>query len=221
MSDLLPTVERGPENADAAVIWLHGLGADGHDFADIPPLLGLPADLRVRFIFPHAPRMPVTLNHGMVMPAWYDIRSLDERGQDAEGIAASAVRIEALIEREVERGVAHRRIVLGGFSQGGAVALHTSLRHANRLAGVMVLSAYLLLADRLESEASPANRDLPVFQAHGTFDPMVPYAYGTQSRDRLVASGWNVAWHEYPMAHQVCQEEIEAIGQWFVSILAD
>ena len=165
--DYLPCLEQNPhEPAVASVIWMHGLGADGHDFAPIPPHLGLPADMPVRFVFPHAPKIPVTLNMGFVMPAWYDIASLEEHGQDEAGIRRSCERIRRLIEREVERGVPPSKIVLAGFSQGGAMALFTALRYPERLAGIMALSAYLLLADNLAQEASEANRDVPIFQAH-------------------------------------------------------
>ena len=206
---------------EASVIWLHGLGATAHDFYDVPPALVLPPGLGVRFVFPQAPTIPVTLNHGMRMPAWYDIRSLGgSRNNDVEGIERSRSQVGELIAREVERGVDPSRIVIGGFSQGGAIALHTALRHGDRLAGVMVLSAYLLLADQLDAEASAVNRDVPVFMAHGTYDPVVRFDWATTSRDRLQALGWDVEWHEYPMPHSVCPEEITAIGVWLSRVLA-
>lgn len=213
-------VQEPEEPAQAAVIWMHGLGASGHDFASVPPLLGLPADLPVRYVFPHAPRIPVTINMGMVMPAWYDITSLDARGQDEPGITRSAQAIGALIARERDRGVAAERIVLAGFSQGGAMALHVGLRHPERLAGIMVLSAYLLLPDTLDHEANDANRQTPIFQGHGLYDPMVRLAYGERSRDLLVERGYPVAWHDYPMEHSVVPDEIADIGRWLARVLA-
>ncbi len=217
---LLPAVELEPATtAGATVIWLHGLGADGHDFEPIVPELGLPEGHGVRFVFPHAPKIPVTLNGGFVMPAWYDIQSLDVRGQDEAGIRRSSAAIEELIARELERGIASERIVLAGFSQGGAIALFTGLRHPRRLAGIMALSTYLVAPDALESELAEANRTTPIFQAHGTLDPMVPHRLGTASRDWLVDRGWAVEFHDYPMAHQVCLEEIEAIGAWLRQVL--
>lgn len=219
-TELLPCVERDPEGpATAAVLWLHGLGADGHDFPPVIPQLGLPGGHGVRFVFPHAPRMPVTLNGGLIMPAWYDIRSLDVRGQDEAGIRRSAARLEALVAREVESGIPPRKIVLAGFSQGGAVALFTGLRHAEPLAGILALSTYLVLPEAVEAEATDANRSTPIFQAHGLWDPMVPHDAGARTRDWLAAHGHAVEWHEYPMAHQVSIEEIRAIGAWLTRVL--
>jgi phospholipase/carboxylesterase len=217
---LLPCLElEPPRPAGAAVVWLHGLGADGHDFAPIVPELGLPADHAVRFVFPHAPRIPVTLNGGLVMPAWYDIRSLDAAGQDEAGIRRSDEAVRRLIDREEARGVVSGRIVLAGFSQGGAIALFTGLRHPRRLAGIMALSTFLAAPESLEAELGPANRDVPIFQAHGTFDPMVAPALGRMTRDWLVERGWPVEAHEYPMAHQVCLDEIRSIGAWLRRVL--
>jgi phospholipase/carboxylesterase len=204
--------------AEATVIWLHGLGADGHDFEPIVPELGLPPTLRLRFVFPHAPVQPVTINGGLAMRAWYDITN-DGR-QDAAGIRASQQRVEALIEREKSRGVAPARIVLAGFSQGGAIALHTGLRHPERLAGILALSTYLPLADTLAAEAHPANREVPIFMAHGTEDPLIPLARARASRDALRALGYQVEWHEYPMPHSVCAEEIAHIGAWLTRVLS-
>lgn len=219
---LLPAVERNPDRPPrAAVIWMHGLGADGYDFASVPPQLGLPPELGIRYVFPHAPRRPVTVNMGMVMPAWYDITSLTARGQDEAGVRASAAAIERLIAREVENGIAPQRIVLAGFSQGAGMALFTGLRHAQRLAGIMVLSGYLLLPETLAAEAGEANRQTPIFQAHGQHDPMVPAALGHTCRDQLRQAGYEVAWHEYPMAHQVCLEELQDIGSWLGKVLGD
>ena len=220
---LLRCVEVEPSTgpADRAVIWLHGLGADGHDFEPLVPYLGLGRDHRVRFVFPHAPRIPVTINMGMVMPAWYDIVQMDlRRAHDEAGVRESQARVEALVRREHERGVPSSRIVLAGFSQGGAVALHTGLRHAERLAGVLALSTYLVCEDSLEAERSEANLDVPLFQAHGTSDPMVPVERGAAARDRLVELGYAVRWKTYPMEHQVHPDEIRDIGTWLVERLA-
>jgi phospholipase/carboxylesterase len=220
MSGLLETleIETGP-SPRAAVIWLHGLGADGHDFEPIVPELGLPAAAPgVRFIFPHAPHQAVTINGGAVMRAWYDVTG-DGR-QDAAGIRTSQVRVEALIARERARGVAARSIVLAGFSQGGAVALQTGLRHPERLAGILALSAYLPLPDTLAQEASEANRDVPIFMSHGTMDPVIPLSWATLARDQLIALGYAVEWREYPMPHSVCAEEIEDVGRWLSGILS-
>jgi len=213
MSELLDAIEIETGSAPrSAIIWLHGLGADGHDFEPIVPELSLPPATAVRFVFPHAPIQAVTINGGARMRAWYDIGH-DGR-QDAAGIRASQSRVEALIARERGRGVAAHRIVLAGFSQGGAIALQTGLRHPERLAGILALSTYLPLADTLEKEASAAARDVPIFMAHGVEDPLIPLARAAQSRDRLTALGNRVEWHEYPMPHSVCGEEIHDIGVW-------
>jgi phospholipase/carboxylesterase len=220
MTDLLETVEidtgREPR---ATVIWLHGLGADGHDFEPIVPELGMPAAAPgVRFVFPHAPLLPVTINGGAVMRAWYDVTG-DGR-QDAAGIRSSQARVEALIARERARGVAARSIVLAGFSQGGAVALQTGLRHSERLAGLLALSTYLPLPDTVATEAHAANRDVPIFMSHGIQDAVIPPSWATLSRDHLVALGYAVEWREYPMPHAVCAEEIEDVGAWLRVVLA-
>ena len=219
---LLPSVEIEPRApARSSVIWLHGLGADGHDFEPIVPELGLDPDLRVRFVFPHAPAIPVTVNGGMVMPAWYDIQELArERRADEEGLARSVARIRALITRENERGIPGQRILLGGFSQGGAVALHVALSHPERLAGLFALSTYLTAPQALERALDPANAALPVFQAHGTHDPMVPVEAGRAACAALRALHHPVEWHEYPMVHQVCLEEIRALARWIGERLA-
>jgi phospholipase/carboxylesterase len=219
MSDPLETIdiETGREPR-AAVIWLHGLGADGHDFEPIVPELGMPAAAPgVRFVFPHAPLQPVTINGGAVMRAWYDVTG-DGR-QDTAGIRASQVRLEELIARERARGVAASSIVLAGFSQGGAIALQAGLRHPERLAGILALSTYLPLPDTLAQEASEANRDLPIFMAHGTQDPLTPLSWAKRSRDQLAALGYTVEWREYPMPHSVCAEEIEDVGRWLRAVL--
>ena len=204
----------------ASIIWMHGLGADGHDFVDVVPELGLPARPGVRFVFPHAPMRPVTINGGYVMRAWYDIR--DDGGvrrEDSAGVRASQKAVEALIAREKERGVPAAAIVLAGFSQGGAMALHTALRHTERLAGVMALSCSLPLSDTLAGEAAPANRDVSIFMAHGTHDPMIPMARALRAREVLTGLGYRLEWHEYPMPHSVCVEEIADIGVWLGKVL--
>ena len=222
MTALLPCVElETGAHADASVIWLHGLGADGNDFVPIVEEMKLPAELSIRFVFPHAPVRPVTLNNGFPMRAWYDIYAADLANRaDVLGVAQSQGHVEALIAREKARGVAGGRIVLAGFSQGGAIALHTGLRHAERLAGIVALSTYLLLADRLSLDASPVNRDLPIFMAHGTQDPMIRIDWGEASRRSLVAAGYAVEWHTYPMPHSVVWEEIEAVRGFLTRVLA-
>jgi phospholipase/carboxylesterase len=221
MTPALETIEHETASApDAAVIWLHGLGADGHDFEPVVPELRLPDTARVRFVFPHAPVRPVTLNMGMAMRAWYDIYQLGGGREDGEGIRASQSQVERLIARERARGVAAQRIVLAGFSQGGAIALHTGLRHGERLAGILALSTYLPLAEALAAERSDANSALPVFMAHGGFDDIVPVERARQSRARLEALGYAVAWREYPMPHAVCAPEIADIAAWLVTRLA-
>ena len=204
----------------ASVIWLHGLGADGHDFEPIVPDLGLPAALAVRFVFPHAPVQAVTINGGARMRAWYDVYNLEGvRREDEAGVRASQARVEALIAREKSRGVAARNIVLAGFSQGGAIALQTGLRHAERLAGIMALSTFLPLAATVAKEASAANRDVPIFMAHGMYDDLIPLARGAASRETLTAAGYRVQWHEYRMQHAVCGEEIGDVAKWLRTVL--
>ncbi len=199
----------------ASVIWLHGLGADGYDFEPIVPHLGLDSAPGVRFVFPHAPQRPITLNGGMRMRAWYDLHGLDLLNrEDAAGVTASVTLINAQIAREIERGIPAGRIVLAGFSQGGAMALYAGLRYPERLAGVLALSCYLPLADSLTAEHHPANRDTPILMAHGRYDEIVSLRYGEASRDYLKALGYPVEWHEYPMGHEVNLDEIHAIGVW-------
>jgi len=217
---LLPCVEIEPRGAArAAVVWLHGLGADGHDFEPVVPLLGV-EDLGVRFVFPHAPSIPVTINAGMVMPAWYDVVELDlERRPDTAGVERSAASVRALLGRERERGIPASRTVLAGFSQGGVVALHLGLRLEERLAGILALSSYLATEEGLARGSGAAIGATPIFQAHGTLDPMVPCARGAAARDRLVELGHAVEWHEYPIGHEVCREELDAIGAWLRRVL--
>jgi phospholipase/carboxylesterase len=218
MSELLDAIEIETTPAPkASIIWLHGLGADGHDFEPVVPELGLPTSTAVRFIFPHAPVRPVTINGGARMRAWYDVTP--DGQQDAGGIRASQAHVEALIARERTRGISAGAIVLAGFSQGGAMTLQTSLRHPERLAGILALSAYLPLPDTLAQEASAANRDLPIFMAHGTQDPVIPLSWAKRSRDFLVGLGYAVQWHEYLMPHSVCAEEIADIARWLRHIL--
>jgi phospholipase/carboxylesterase len=211
-------VETAPHPA-ASVIWLHGLGADGHDFEPIVPELRLPASKAVRFVFPNAPLRPVTINMGMRMRAWYDILQMGGGPEDEAGIRSSQELLERLVSRETRRGIAHDRIVLAGFSQGGAIALQTGLRHAERLAGVMALSTYLPLAQTLEKESAAANNGLPIFMAHGQYDDMIPMARAAQSRDALRALGYAPEWREYPMPHSVCPEEIADIADFLLRIL--
>jgi len=214
--DLPETVEVVTGEAPVgSVIWLHGLGADGHDFEPIVPELSLPVPLR--FVFPHAPVRPVTVNGGMAMRAWYDIVSLDASGRaDAEGVRESTAILDGLIAREQARGIEAGRIVIAGFSMGGAVAINTALHTREKLAGLMALSTYLPLPSALD--ASTASRDLPVFMAHGSFDPMLPMQWGKLSAERLRDAGFAVEWHEYPMAHAVCNEEIRDIRTWLLDI---
>lgn len=200
-----------------SVIWLHGLGADGHDFEPIVPELRLPDELPLRFVFPHAPVRPVTINGGMAMRAWYDIISLDADGRaDADGVRESTAILEALIAREIERGIAPEHIVIAGFSMGGAVAINTALNTNHKLAGLMALSTYLPLPQELDD--TTGSRDLPVFMAHGTFDPMLPMQLGKMSFERLTEAGFTIEWHEYPMPHAVCAEEIQAIRAWLLTV---
>ena len=221
-SALLPRIElESAPNPTAAVIWMHGLGADGNDFAGLVPELDLSGCPPIRFVFPHAPSMPITMNGGYVMPAWYDIAGTDlVRRQDAGGIAKSAQAIEALIAHEVARGIAPERIVLAGFSQGCAMALHTGLRHGARLAGIMALSGYLPLADTVAAERAPANADTPIFMAHGTADPMVVIGRAEESRDLLASLGYKIQWHTYAMQHSVHPKEIADISRFLKAVLA-
>ena len=225
MTTLLETIElETAKNPTAAVIWMHGLGADGNDFVPIVNELDLAGAPGIRFVFPHAPTRPVTINNGYVMRAWYDVSFGDLEGRsrkaDEKGVRESQVQIGELIARENARGVDSASIVLAGFSQGGAIALHTGLRHPQKLAGVMALSTYLPLAESFGQEAAPANAKTAVFMAHGTQDPVVPYAMGRNSRDLLTQSGYAVEWHEYPMQHSVCMEEVTDIGRWLVRVLS-
>ena len=220
-AELLPAVEiETAANPDAAVIWLHGLGDDGNGWSQVVGSLGLPRGKAVRFIFPHAPVIPITINNGMAMRAWYDFKEADFSARaDLTGVRRSTAHIEALVAREVARGVAPRRIVLAGFSQGGAMALYAGLRHRDRLAGIVALSTYLIDGPTLAAEASPANRDVPIFMAHGTQDPVVQFAWAEMSRRALVEGGWNVEWHTYPKALAAVLEEVVACGKFLTTVL--
>ncbi len=219
MPELLDAIEiETGKNPTASVIWLHGLGADGNDFAPIVPELRLPK-AGIRFVFPHAPVRPVTINAGMRMRAWYDIADGANRREDERGVRASQVLIEALIAREKERGTKAGRLVLAGFSQGGAIALHAGLRHPERIAGIMALSTYVPVGEKLSAEASTANRDVPIFMGHGSDDPIIPLVRAEQSRNLLKSLGYPVEWHEYGMPHSVCPEELTDIGTWLRKVL--
>jgi phospholipase/carboxylesterase len=207
--------------ARAAVIWMHGLGADGFDFVPIVDELRLPASLPVRFIFPHATPRPVTINNGFVMRAWYDIKGFGpERAEDDVGIRESDAVVTKLIEQQIAQGIAADKIVIAGFSQGGAMALHTGLRYPRRLAGVMVLSSYLPLRGSLAQEAAAGNRDVPILMCHGSRDPVLPEQLGQSSRDFLQNLGYAIEWHSYPMEHSVCMEEVLDISKWLQARLA-
>ena len=205
---------------EAAVIWLHGLGADGNDFAPVVPELDLPTDFGIRFIFPHAPYRPVTCNGGYVMRAWYDIYSLDDfQQEDQQGLAESLAQVEALIDREAERGISSERIVLMGFSQGGAVSLYTGLRTNKPLAGIGALSTYLPLQGQTDADTISNNTSTPIFMAHGLYDPVVRFQYGETSFQKLRTLGLKTSWHAYPMEHNVCLEELTDISHWLAQCL--
>lgn len=218
----LPTVEiETSANPTHSVIWLHGLGADGNDFAPIVPELVAPAWPALRFVFPHAPVRPVTVNGGMPMRAWYDIVGVDlVSRQDETGMRASSASVETLIARENERGVPTERILLAGFSQGGAIALSAGLRHADRLAGIIALSTYLPMQESFAVERAAAHTATPIFWGHGTGDPIVPLTRGVTSRDLLQSLGYPVSWHTYPMPHSVCAEEVADLRSWMTARLA-
>ena len=220
--DFLPVVEIETDDSPAyAIIWLHGLGADGNDFVPIVNELELPPGAVVRFVFPHAPERPVTINNGYIMRAWYDIYHANfSDHQDKSGIHESQKAVDALIEKEMQRGIPSKRIVLAGFSQGGAMALQAGLRQSNPLAGIIALSCYLPLAESLAAEASSANAATPVFMAHGNYDPVVPITLALQSKEKLLAGGYSLEWHEYPMAHTVCGQEIADIGGWLRRVMS-
>ncbi len=236
MSPVLQTIERETApHPDAAVIWMHGLGADANDFVSLVPELDLHSELRtsdggslaIRFVFPNAPVMPVTINGGMAMRAWYDILHLDLGGvgtsgiarEDEKGLRASQAMVEELIAAQVAKGIPTERILLAGFSQGAAMTLMTGLRHSSRLAGLIVLSGYLPLAAHVASERHRVNHDTPIFMAHGSYDPVVRLERALASRDALIQHGYQVEWHTYPMPHSVCAEEVDAIGRFLRRVL--
>ncbi|MGH8660367.1 MAG: alpha/beta hydrolase [Burkholderiales bacterium] len=224
MPELLDSIEiETGKSPSASVIWMHGLGADGNDFVPIVNELDLDRTPAIRFLFPHAPMRPVTINNGLVMRAWFDVSLGDLEGQsrraDERGVRESQAQIAALIEREAKRGVEPEHIVLAGFSQGGAIALQAGLRYPRRLAGVMALSTYLPLADTLAREATPANKATPIFMAHGIYDPLIPLAMGAGSMTLLTGFGYTLEWRQYPMPHSVCPQEIEDIGAWLRKVL--
>ena len=199
----------------AVVIWLHGLGADGHDFEPLAPQLQAHLTIPTRFVFPHAPRRPVTINNGYIMRAWYDIAALDlSQAEDGEGIHKSAELLDCLIQREIQNGVASHHIVLAGFSQGGAIALHVGLRYPQRLAGILALSSYLPLAATVAAERHAANRNIPIFMGHGSEDTVVSLSHALASRELMVAFDYALDWHTYEMAHSVCQDELNDIADW-------
>ena len=205
-------IETG-DNPTAAVIWLHGLGASGHDFEPVVPELGLPEDTAVRFIFPHAPNLPVTINGGMSMPAWYDIKAMDiDRVVDTEQLRASADAVAKLVEQQKHKGIPPERIIIAGFSQGGAVAYELGLSYPERFGGVLALSTYFATADTVER--SEANADVPISVYHGTFDPMVPESLGVRSVETLKEMGYDPSYQTFPMEHSVCLEEIQDIGRF-------
>jgi len=221
MADESLVIETGVHTPDACVIWLHGLGADGHDFEPIVPELRLDPGLNIRFIFPHAPMMPVTINQGFVMRAWFDIRTADISAEpDEKGIRASAELVSELIDTEIANGIVAERIVLAGFSQGGSIVLQAGLRYYKQLAGIIGLSTYLPLAESLESEKSDANAGTPILLAHGSADPVLPVDLGYRSLKRLEQEGYEVEWHEYQgMAHSVSEQEIFHIAEWLEKVL--
>ncbi len=221
-SDLLDFIEINPSGDPAAVIiWLHGLGADGHDFEAIVPELRLPASLPVRYVFPHAPERAVTINGGVVMRAWFDVYDFDLSADsvDQDQFLESADMLRALIENELQSGMASNRIVLAGFSQGGAIVLHTGLQYPKQLAGILAMSMHLPVIPALAPSLSPANKRVPVLMAHGQTDPVIPVSSAIETRQALTALGYTVDWHEYPMPHAVCAEEIEDIRAWLFKVL--
>lgn len=217
----LETVEHGPADATHSIIWLHGLGADGHDFEPVIPELALPAELAVRFVFPHAPVRPVTLNGGYRMRAWFDIKTIHRDGPlDRDGLLEAMDGVDALVAREVARGVPVERIVLAGFSQGGALALSTALRSSHRFAAILGLSTFLMSPEAVELPFGEANHETPLFLAHGRQDPIVSFALGVATRDYLLQEGFAVEWHEYDMPHSVCAAELKDIREFLLGIFA-
>jgi phospholipase/carboxylesterase len=207
--------------ADAVVIWLHGLGADGYDFVDIVPSLSLPKDHKIRFVFPHAPQQPVTINNGIVMPAWFDILAIDRYApEDEKGIQQSHQALIQLIEHQIGLGIPASRIIMAGFSQGGALAAYTALRYEKTLAGLAMLSSYLALAQKLPQERQVAHQSMPILVAHGTMDNVVPFSMGELSLSHLQALGYHPTWCTYAMAHCVCAQEMQDMGRWIQDCLS-
>ena len=221
MTTLLENIEiETKPNPDVAIIWMHGLGADGNDFVPLVRELDLSGLPGIRFVFPHANSIPVTVNGGYVMRAWYDIMGSDiARREDEGGLRASQLQVEALIAREKARGIPASRIILAGFSQGCAMTLQTGLRHPEKLAGLLCLSGYLPLADKVAAERSDSSLSTPIFLVHGRGDGVIPIARAEQSRDALKSLGYQVEWHEYPMQHSLCQEEVDDIGVWLKKVI--
>lgn len=220
MSNFLDTVElQTQDTVQYSIIWMHGLGADAHDFVPIVPELKFPDGVGVRFVFPNAPVRPITINNGMAMRGWFDILSLAriEREEDEQGLYESKAQIEALIKRENERGIPSERVFLAGFSQGCAMTLLTGVRYSEKLAGLIGLSGYLPLYQRTAEEASEANKDTPIFLVHGDFDPVIPIAIANTSHQKLRELGYQVQWHQYPMAHQVCAEEVADLNAFIIA----
>ena len=222
MTKLLENIEiETAPNPEAAIIWMHGLGADGNDFVPLVRELDLTGLAGIRFVFPHAETMPVTVNGGYLMRAWYDISNADlVRREDEGGLRRSQLQVEALIDREKARGIRADQIILAGFSQGCAMALQTGLRHPEKLAGLMCLSGYVPLSTTVAHERSEASIDTPIFMVHGRQDGVIPIARAEQSRDLLKSIGYQVEWHDYPMQHSLCQEEVDHIGAWLKKVLA-
>lgn len=221
MQDVIESVH-GQGNVNHAVIWLHGLGATASDFPPIVPELGLTDQKAIRFIFPQAPNRPISINGGMVMPGWYDIKGVDIKDkEDAKGMADSQSLLVNIIEKQIASGVPAKNIIVAGFSQGGAVAYHTGLRYAETLAGVLALSTYLVFSDKLEYERSETNLQTPILVNHGSFDSVVPLTYGQMSVDILTSLGYRVEWEEFPMEHQVILPQIRKIGAWINQIFCD
>jgi len=221
-TERLDCIEINPENPPVAtIIWLHGLGADGHDFVPLVPELDIPKTMPLRFVFPHAPMRPVTINAGMVMRAWYDVLAFEGPGNiDMDQLLESADALEHLIGDELEQGRPPERILLAGFSQGGALVLHTGLRFRKKLAGIMALSCYLPSVERVVEERSDVNREVPIMMAHGSMDPVIPVAKAVRTRQELTRLGYPVQWHEYDMQHAVCPEEIRDIRSWLLETLS-
>ena len=210
-------VSQTGDNPKVVVIWMHGLGADGNDFAPVVPQFNIPG-LPIKFVFPHAPKIPVTINSGMVMRAWYDILSMDiDSRADVDGVLASEILIQELIEEQVAEGFKHEQIILAGFSQGGAMSLHVSTRLNKKIAGIIALSSYLPVSQLLIEDKNTTNINTPIFMGHGIQDPVVPFSLGESSRDKLIQAGYKIDWHSYPIQHGVSMDELMDIKQWLMT----